>query len=295
MSQKKEKTNEVRTWWNAHPFAFGVANEKRDQVGTIDIEHMELSYFDEIERRFRKHHRHAAQDDGAPLMSNIVDLAHLRGKKVLDIAVGSGFSMVAFIRAGAEVIGIDLTPFAIEHASRNLRTRGLQGIVLQMDAQQLTFPDNSFDFVNAWGCIMHMPDPEAAIREIHRVLKPGGKMLAYMYNKGSWSYWFNYVFLRGVCMGDLIRYRFDTVRLTSRHSDGYSVGGNPLTRFFYAREVDAMLVKVGFGKHDVSSWRLPHEPDNWPVRTFPVFKYLPAPVKRYLTRFGYGLIIHAKK
>ncbi|MGH7175320.1 MAG: class I SAM-dependent methyltransferase [Minisyncoccia bacterium] len=288
-------TKDVETWWEANPFAFGVSNTARDQVGTIPLEKMDLAYFDTIESQFRKLSRGAAQNDGAPLFSNLVDPNSLKGKKVLDIAVGSGFSAVAFVRAGAEVTGIDLTAFAVQHAKKNLSLRGLPATIEQMDAQAMTFPDASFDFVNAWGCLMHMPDTEKAIQEIYRVLKPGGKMLAYMYNKASWPYWFNYFLLRGVLMGDLIRYRFDMVKVTSRHSDGYSVGGNPLAKFFNPSEVDGMLARAGFSKHKVEPWRLAYEPDNWPVRRLPLFRYLPAFVKRRMTRYGYGLIVYAEK
>ena len=293
--QNKTETQVVEEWWDKNPFAFGVSNTKGDQVGTIPLEQMDVAYFDEVERRFRKHHDGAAQEPGQPLFSKVIDLPSLQGKKVLDIAVGSGFSMVGLARAGATVTGIDLTDFAVRHASRNLALRRLPGEVFKMDAQHLAFPDASFDFVNAWGCLMHMPDNEGAIREIYRVLKPGGTMLAYMYNKRSWPYWFNYFLLRGVLMGELVRYGFSMVRVTSRWSDGYSVGGNRLTKFYTSEEVDGMLERAGFSAHAVEPWRLSYEPSMWPMRSMPLFQFLPRAVRNYLTRFGYGIIVHAKK
>lgn len=288
-------TKEVETWWNNHPFAFGVSNTKGDQVGTIDPARMDKAYFDEVERRFRKHHNGAAEDEGKPLFSKIVDRDWLRGKDVLDIAVGSGFSAVSFAEAGARVTGIDLTDFGVMHAKKNFEVRGLPGTILKMDAQHLQFPDNSFDFVDAWGCLMHMPDTEGAIREMHRVLRPGGKALAYMYNKSSWPYWFNIIFLRGVLLLGLVRFRGNTVKLTSRYSDGYSLGGNMLTKFYTPKEVENMFRSAGFRSVVSKPWEIPHEPDHWPLRSFPFFKYLPEFLKRRITRFGYGLIIHAEK
>jgi demethylmenaquinone methyltransferase/2-methoxy-6-polyprenyl-1,4-benzoquinol methylase len=164
-----------------------------------------------------------------------------------------------------------------------------------MDAQHLTFADNSFDFVDAWGCLMHMPDTEGAIKEMYRVTRPGGRALAYMYNKSSWPYWFNIIFVRGVLMLGLLRFKGDTVRLTSRYSDGYSLGGNMLTKFYTPNEVGNMFRDAGF-KHVVSKpWEIPHEADHWPMRSVPLFKYVPTPVKHWLSQFGYGLIITAEK
>lgn len=257
---------------------------------------MNLHYFQEIERKFRKHCREGAQEEGAPLFSNLIDYDWLRGKKVLDIATGSGFAMVAFIQGGADVIGIDLTDFAVAQAKRNLAVRNLKGTVIKMDAQQMNFEDESFDFVNAWGCLMHMPDTEKAIGEIYRVLKPGGKVLAYMYNKSSWPFWFNLIFLRGILMGQLIRYRFDIDRLTSRWSDGFSVGGNPLAKFYTPKQAASFFKNAGFSNVSADPWQIPHEPDHWPMKKFPVFRYLPQKIKDFMSkRWGYGLIIQAKK
>lgn len=294
MSQKVT-TGEVESWWNANPFAFGVSNTKGDQVGTIDPLQMDRAYFEEVERRFRKNVGTAGQNDSAPLFSNLIDRAWLVHKDVLDIAVGSGFSSVSFAEAGARVTGIDITDFGVMHAKKNFETRGLTATILKMDAQHLAFADRSFDFVCAWGCLMHMPDTEGAIREMYRVTRPGGKALAYMYNKSSWPYWFNIIFLRGVLLLGLIRFGFDTVRLTSRYSDGYSVGGNMLTKFYTPSHVAKMFKEAGFTKVESRPWRIPHEPDHWPLRSFPIFKFLPRAIKRYLTRFGYSIIVIAEK
>lgn len=295
MAKNQALTNDVENWWNDNPFAFGVSNTEGDQVGTIPFEEMDLAYFEEVERRFRKHHRDAAQDAGEPLFSKIVDLDSLKGKKVLDIAVGSGFSMVPFIEAGADVTGIDLTNFGVKHATRNLEIRGLPGTVKKMDAQELQFPDESFDFVNAWGCFMHMPDTEGAIKEACRVLKPGGKLMAYMYNKKSWPYWFNIYFVRGILMLGLIRYQGDTVKLSSRYSDGYTRGGNARTEFYNPEDVDVMLKNAGFTTYKTDPWVLRHAPDQWPMRSIPIFRYLPDSIKFRMARYGYGLIVHAQK
>ncbi len=294
-SHKFGTTAAVEDWWNSNPFAFGVSNTDGDQVGTVALAQMDKVYFSEVERRFRKHHNGAAQDEGLPLFSKVIDRTWLKDKDVLDIAVGSGFSAVSFAEAGARVTGIDLTDFGVAHAQKNFEVRGLSGTVLKMDAQKMTFSDNSFDFVNAWGCLMHMPDTEGAIKEMYRVLRPHGRVLAYMYNKRSWPYWFNIILVRGILMLGLVRFGGDTVRLTSRYSDGYTRGGNMLTKFYNPREVQMMFEAAGFVNVVSKPWEIPHEPNHWPMRSVPFFKYLPVFIKRQLTRFGYGLIITAEK
>lgn len=291
----KTTTADVEAWWNAHPFAFGVSNTAGDQVGTVDPSLMDLAYFIEVERRFRKNCNGAAQNGGEPLFSKMIDRAWLKNKDVLDSAVGSGFSAVSFAEAGARVTGIDITDFGVMHAKKNFELRKLPGTILKMDAQHLTFPNNSFDFFNAWGCLMHMPDTEGAIKEMYRVTRSGGRVLAYMYNKRSWPYWFNIIFLRGVLMLGLVRYRGDTVRLTSRYSDGYSVGGNMLTKFYNPHDARRMFEDAGFKNVIAKPWEIPHEPDHWPMRSLPLFKYLPRWIKQKMTRFGYGLIVRAER
>ena len=291
----KQKTSEVRSWWDSHPFAFGVTNTKHDQVGTIAHDLMDKSYFDQVERRFRKHHRFAAQADGAPVLSNLVDYTTLKDKKVLDIATGSGFIAVSLAAAGADVTAIDLTPFAVAHAKKNFEVRGLTGTVQEADAQQMPFADSTFDSVIAWGCLMHMPRTEDAIREMARVTKKGGTAVAYMYNRSSWPFWFNIIFLRGILMLGLLRFGFNITRLTSRYSDGYSEGGNPLTKFYTPAEVGVMFKDAGYTTVVSEPWRLPEEPNNWPLRSAPFFKYVPASIKKWMTNYGYGIIVTATK
>lgn len=292
----QNKTEEVRNWWNKNPFTMGLV-DNGDMVGEVDLDKVDLNYFNEIERKFRKHSRFGGQEDGAPLLSRLVDYKWLVGKDVLDIAVGSGFSAVSFAAGGANVTGIDLTDFAVKQAQLNFKFRSLPGKILRMDAQEMSFPDCSFDFVDAWGCLMHMPNTEKAIREIYRVTKNGGKFLGYMYNRNSWTFWFNFVLLRGILLGKLIKYRFNINKLTSRYTDGSISGeGNPLAKLYTVREVTNMFEQAGFVDVKCFPWYLPDEPDGWPCKKCPVFKFLPKGVKEFLgKKLAFGLIIQCNK
>ena len=182
MSQgQQEKTRAVENWWNTNPFTY---NGSIGVGKTVAVEDMDVSFFDTAEARYKKHSGGSTEDSGKEVFSKFIDYPSLNGKKVLDIATGTGFSTVTFARHGAIVTGIDLTEYATRATQRNLALRNLPGTVLQMDAQKLNFPDNTFDFVCAHGCLMHMPSTASAVAEIYRVLKPGGTMYAWMYHKG---------------------------------------------------------------------------------------------------------------
>jgi len=99
------------------------------------------------------------------------------GAKVLEVGVGAGVSLSAY-PPHAEVIGIDLSADMLEHAQRKVESHGWTHVRLrQMDALNMDFPDESFDYVTAFHVISVVPDPERLVREIARVTRPGGKVL----------------------------------------------------------------------------------------------------------------------
>lgn len=108
-----------------------------------------------------------------------------RGLRVLEIGVGLGADHQRFAEAGAIMSGIDLTGRAIEHTRRRLSLSGLQSDLSTGDAECVHFPDETFDVVYSWGVIHHSPDTPRAIREILRVLKPGGCARIMIYHKWS--------------------------------------------------------------------------------------------------------------
>ncbi len=291
------KTEAVEQWWDKNPFSYGSAGTNTDQVGAVSDEAMTLEYFDLLTSKFKKHGGVVnAKTDINPLIPELVDYNSLKGKKVLDIATGPGIFLVEFAKAGAEATGIDITSYSIKHAKRNLELRNLKADVVKMDAQNLTFPDATFDYVHAWGCVMHMPNTEKAISEIHRVLKPGGKALIYIYNRNSWTFWFNFFFLRGILMGKLITYKFDFNALTTRYADGATIGGSPLAKFYTKKQFKKMTDDAGFSSSRFVIWGRASEPESWPLRRFPLFKVLPRSARKWLSsKLGLALIALVSK
>jgi ubiquinone/menaquinone biosynthesis C-methylase UbiE len=123
------------------------------------------------------------------------------GKDLLEIGVGMGADHVQWARSGPrKLTGVDLTPRAVNHTQRRLEVLGLHSNVQVADAENLPFPDNSFDLVYSWGVLHHSPNTQQAINEVHRVLRPCGIARIMIYHKYSlvaYMLWMRYGLLTG--------------------------------------------------------------------------------------------------
>jgi SAM-dependent methyltransferase len=101
--------------------------------------------------------------------------AHARAARALEYGCGPGSRAFDLARAGAHVVGIDISPVAIEQATERGRAEGLEDRLefRVMDAEQLDFPDASFDLVCGSGILHHL-ELARAYAEIARVLESGG-------------------------------------------------------------------------------------------------------------------------
>ena len=100
-----------------------------------------------------------------------------RGARVLEVGVGTGTSFPAY-PPHCEVIGIDVAPDMLAHARGKIRNNGWTDLkVLEMDALQLEFTDDSFDYVMAFHVATVVPDPIRMVEEAKRACRPGGKIV----------------------------------------------------------------------------------------------------------------------
>jgi phosphatidylethanolamine/phosphatidyl-N-methylethanolamine N-methyltransferase len=100
------------------------------------------------------------------------------GGRILEVGVGTGISLPSYSRQN-RVIGIDLSEAMLRKARRRVADLGLTNVeeLEVMDAEHLSFPDASFDVVVASYVISTVPNPEAALDECARMLRPGGEMI----------------------------------------------------------------------------------------------------------------------
>jgi ubiquinone/menaquinone biosynthesis C-methylase UbiE len=101
--------------------------------------------------------------------------ANLYGN-VLEVGIGTGKNL-PYYPAGTNLTAIDISPQMMKRAIKKAARLGLDVNFQLMDAQELSFPDNSFDFVITAFVFCSVPDPLKGLREIKRVLKPGGILI----------------------------------------------------------------------------------------------------------------------
>jgi ubiquinone/menaquinone biosynthesis C-methylase UbiE len=110
----------------------------------------------------------------AELLCEAVDLRP--GRRVLDVATGNGNTALAAARRFCEVTGIDYVPALLEEGRERAAVEGLRVDFREGDAEDIPFPDASFDYVLSTIGVMFAPDQEKAASELLRVCRPGGKI-----------------------------------------------------------------------------------------------------------------------
>jgi 2-polyprenyl-3-methyl-5-hydroxy-6-metoxy-1,4-benzoquinol methylase len=106
-------------------------------------------------------------------------IGSVTGLRILEVACGRGGFVRQLAIAGACVTGCDFSSAALRAARTKIPETGLtfSATLIQGDAQNLPFADNSFDLVVSCETIEHLPDVKSAVRGMHRVTRPGGKLL----------------------------------------------------------------------------------------------------------------------
>lgn len=289
----EELKERVRFFWQAHPCGTKFSDA---EMGTPE-------FFARVEA-----HRYEKEWH----IPGAADFENTRGLRVLEIGCGMGTDGAQFAKAGANYTGIDLTDAAVELARKRFQVSGLKGEFHVADAERLDFPDASFDLVYSHGVLHHTPDIEAAVREIHRVLKPGGRAMVMLYHRGSYNYRVGIRVLRragaglltseaGIKLINLLtREPIDSLRehaqlakngnssaddFLSQSTDG---AGNPLARVYSRREASHLF--RDFSKVELRAYFLNK-------RFIPIVgNLLPRSIESALaSRWGWHLWIYATK
>jgi ubiquinone/menaquinone biosynthesis C-methylase UbiE len=202
----------------------------------VDLEPGSAAYFDHLIRMRREY---------APWMAEALGYAETAGLRVLDVGCGQGIDVACYAMAGAYASGVDLTPRHVELARAHTEALGLEADIVEADAERLPFDDQSFDRVSSNGVLHHTPDMPAALREIRRVLAPGGEARVIVYNRVSFHYWLQQFLLRGILLRGLLRER-SMEGVLSSGVEYSSIGARPLVRVYSPRQVRRMLSEACF-------------------------------------------------
>ncbi len=110
--------------------------------------------------------------------SEAIAAAERVGGRILEVGVGTGISLPGYARTN-RVVGIDISEPMLAKARERVIEFGLDNVehIAVMDAESLDFPDDSFDVVVAQYVVTAVPNPERALDEFLRVLKPGGEII----------------------------------------------------------------------------------------------------------------------
>ena len=140
------------------------------------------------------HYERAWQAQLAPAQKRLLELAALKpGERVLEVACGTGlvtFPAAHAVAAGGEVVATDISEVMVARLQSDAHAQGLDNIVTKrVDAEKLDLPEASFDVALCALGLMYVPDPFAAIREMHRALRPGGRAVVAVWGARSSCGW----------------------------------------------------------------------------------------------------------
>jgi ubiquinone/menaquinone biosynthesis C-methylase UbiE len=163
---------------------------------------VELNVEPKLQRRVQRYgwDRAAEEYEGlwqaqlAPAQAGLLELAALApGERVIDVASGTGlvtFAAANAVGADGAVLGVDISGQMVEAAARRAAERGASNVwFTRMDAESLDLPDAGFDVALCALGLMYAPDPELAVREMRRVLRPGGRIALAVWGQRSNCGW----------------------------------------------------------------------------------------------------------
>ncbi|MFZ5828404.1 MAG: methyltransferase domain-containing protein [Bacillota bacterium] len=107
------------------------------------------------------------------------EIGQVRGKRILEAGSGTGRISLELARAGAELTLVDFSPVALQGSRQLFRAGGVAGRFVEADLKAVPLPDRSFDVIWSGGVLEHYDPPEQAalLREMARLLRPGGKLI----------------------------------------------------------------------------------------------------------------------
>jgi SAM-dependent methyltransferase len=265
---------ETQRQWNANPCGADTAPERlaRDSP----------EFFASVQT-----HRYETY---APWLKQAAAFDSFAGSRVLEIGPGLGTDHAQFARAGAQTYAIDLTATHLQLTRQRFALEGLTTRLTRGDAERLPFGDTSFDAIYSFGVLHHTPDTGRAVREVYRVLRPGGVAIVSLYHRHSAFHWIATVLCRGIRHGELWTRGYRRL-LADVEQGARETGASPLVQVLSRRQCRRLF--AGFSRVAVRA-------DHFDIgHVFPSLPPSPPArrqrLEKLLGRWGWYLTVIARK
>lgn len=215
--------NDIKSWWAENPMTYGETHGRADYKDSSH-EMGSREFFDRIDNEFYSWNNPLHKKKP---FDKIFPYEKYKNKKVLEIGCGLGTMLMNWSKNGSECTGVDLNPTSVTQSKKRFEIHNIDADIRLEDANNLTFDNESFDYVWSWGVLHHSPNLELSINELFRVLKPGGEFGIMLYNRESLYQWYMTDYIEGFLHRES---KFlSPLDLNSRYGDGHKEEGNPHT------------------------------------------------------------------
>jgi len=257
MTSPAPALDDVRRYWEQNPVAAAAVPYP---LGTREY----FEYYDALREA----------NESPAFSARLHEYSAFAGGRVLDIGCGNGYVLSRYAAAGAHVCGVDLTTAAIRLCRQRFALMNLPGEFTVGNAERLPFPDATFDCVCSMGVLHHTPDTARAVAEVHRVLRPNGRVILMFYHRNSPQYRVKFPLMRWL--------RGKSIQQSINEVDGV---GNPKGDVYSQAELARLMRQ--FTNLEMFAGVLP-----WHMapRVRPL---VPGPVQRWLER-RWGWFLYAK-
>lgn len=220
----------------------------RTPCGEVDGAKDVVDYFDSVEKE-----RYSQQ----PWQHSYFGFERFADKTVLEIGTGQGSDLMQFAKAGAICNGVDITDQHLALTQRNFDLRKKKVELFKADATKLPFQDGTIDCVYSFGVIHHIPEADAVIAEVYRVLRPGGVVMIAVYHKWSAVFLFKWLLIKGLFKGELFRLGYAGLLATiEQGADGKQI--KPFVRLYSKRSTRMLLRNFQIDDVSVQQFALNH-------------------------------------
>jgi ubiquinone/menaquinone biosynthesis C-methylase UbiE len=280
--ERQELLNDNKTWWEKNPMRY-------DWNEGVKHEEFSKPFYEEIDKRFLDASYEVMPWKKIPF-DYYINFEDIKSKKVLEIGVGNGTHAQILASNCDDYTGIDLTSYGQKSTSERMKVFHIANAnIIQMNAEELAFEDNTFDFIWSWGVIHHSANTTRIMEQMHRVLKQGGNSTIMVYHRGFFNYYFIGFLFHGLLKGDIFRTK-------SLHRTMQDATDGAIARYYTKSEMKSVLEKIGFvvDKIEIVGSKIELLPiPSGKVKNF-LYKLIPDSFGRFLTnKCGMGAMLVA--